>query len=86
MSRQLKRGVLGLVELAALTASALLIPCKLTKLPGKEKTPSAVRRYTALHIEMRDGVPIAAEVWLPQDYQDWSSEGGVSCGTAVWVP
>jgi hypothetical protein len=35
---------------------------------------------------MRDGVPIAAEVWLPQDYQDWSSEGGVSCGTAVWVP
>jgi hypothetical protein len=35
---------------------------------------------------MRDGVQIAADVWLLQDYQDWPSEGGVSCGTAVWMP
>jgi uncharacterized protein len=69
MSRWLKRVVLGFAGLAALIASALVILATLTKLPGEEKTPAGVHRDTALYIKMRDGVQIAADVWLPQDYQ-----------------
>jgi predicted acyl esterase len=55
--------------LAVLTAGALAILATVTKLPGEESTPAGVRRDTALFIKMRDGVQIAADVWLPQDYQ-----------------
>jgi hypothetical protein len=50
-----------------LTAGALAILATVTKLPGEESTPAGVRRDTALFIKMRDGVQIAADVWLPQD-------------------
>ena len=69
MSRWLKNVVLGLVGLAVLTVGALAILATVTKLPGEESTPAGVRRDTALYIKMRDGVQIAADVWLPQDYQ-----------------
>ena len=71
MPRWLKRVVLGLVGLAVLTAGALAILATVTKLPGEESTPAGVRRDIALYIKMRDGVQIAADVWLPQDYQAW---------------
>jgi predicted acyl esterase len=67
--RWLKRIVLGLVRLVALTASILAILATSITLPGEEKTPAGVRRDTALYIKMRDGVQIAVDVWLPQDYQ-----------------
>jgi predicted acyl esterase len=69
MSQWLKRIVLGLAGVAALTASVLAILATLTKLPGEEKTPSGVQRDTASYIKMHDGVQIAADVWLPEDYQ-----------------
>jgi putative CocE/NonD family hydrolase len=69
MWRWLKYVVLGLMGLAVLTVGALAILATVTKLPGEESTPAGVRRDTALYIKMRDGVQIAADVWLPQDYQ-----------------
>jgi putative CocE/NonD family hydrolase len=69
MSQWLKRVVIGLVGLAALIASLFAILATFTKLPGEEKTSAGVRRDTALYIKMRDGVQIAADVWLPHDYQ-----------------
>ena len=60
--RWLMRIVLGLAGLAALAASVLAILATTTKLPGEEKTPSGVRRDTALYIKMHDGVQIAADV------------------------
>jgi putative CocE/NonD family hydrolase len=69
MSRWLKNVVLGFVGLAVLTVGALAILATVTKLPGEESTPAGVRRDTALYIKMRDGVQIAADVWLPEDYQ-----------------
>ncbi len=69
MLRRLERIVVGLAGLAGLTASVLAVLATVTKLPGEEKTPAGVRRDMALYIKMRDGVQIAADVWLPQDYQ-----------------
>jgi putative CocE/NonD family hydrolase len=69
MSRWRKRIVLGLVGLATLITSILGILATVTTLPGEEKTPAGIRRDTALYIKMRDGVQIAVDVWLPQDYQ-----------------
>jgi predicted acyl esterase len=67
--RWLKRIVLGLLGLAVLAASVLAILATTTKLPGEKKTPAGVQRDTAMYIKMRDGVQIAVDVWLPQDYQ-----------------
>jgi predicted acyl esterase len=36
---------------------------------GEGKTPAGARRDTPLYVTMRDGVQIAVDVWLPQDYQ-----------------
>jgi putative CocE/NonD family hydrolase len=69
VSRWLRRVVLGLVGLATLTAGVLATLATVTKLPGEEKTPSGVRRDTAFYVPMRDGVQLAVDVWLPQDYQ-----------------
>jgi uncharacterized protein len=69
MPRWLKRIVLGFAGVAALTASVLAILATFTTLPGEEETPAGVRRDTALYIKMRDGVQIAVDVWLPEDYQ-----------------
>src|SRR5690348_11352066 len=67
--RWLKRVVLGLVGLAVLTVSVLAILATTTRLPGEEETRAGIRRDTALYVKMRDGVQIAADVWLPHDYQ-----------------
>jgi putative CocE/NonD family hydrolase len=64
-----KRIVIGLLGSAVLSVSILAILASTTKLPGEEKTPAGVRQDTALYVKMRDGVQIAADVWLPQDYQ-----------------
>ena len=69
MRKWLKLVAIGLAGLGALTAGILVILIAVTKLPGEARTPSGLRRDTALYIEMRDGVQIAADVWLPQDYQ-----------------
>jgi uncharacterized protein len=69
MSRSLKRVVLALMGLAALTVTVVAMLAISTKLPGEGKTPSGFLRDTALYVTMRDGVPIAVDVWLPQDYQ-----------------
>ena len=69
MSRWLKSLVLGLVGLAALITGVLVTLATITKLPGEEKTPARIPRDTALYVKMRDGVQIATDVWLPQDYQ-----------------
>jgi uncharacterized protein len=69
MRKWLKLVAVGLAGLGALTVGILVILIAVTKLPGKARTPSGLRRDTALYIKMRDGVQIAADVWLPQDYQ-----------------
>jgi predicted acyl esterase len=57
--------VLGLAGLGALIVGVLVTLVAVTKLPGEEKTPAGLRRDTALYIKMRDGVQIAADLWLP---------------------
>jgi putative CocE/NonD family hydrolase len=69
MLRLLRRVVLALLGLAALTAAAVAFLISITKLPGEEKTSAGVRRNTSSYIKMRDGVQIATDVWLPRDYQ-----------------
>jgi putative CocE/NonD family hydrolase len=69
MSRSLKRVILALMGLVALTVIVLATLTTVTKLPGEEKTPAGSPRDTALYVIMRDGTQIAVDVWLPQDYR-----------------
>src|SRR5258708_4114078 len=69
MSRWQKRVLIGIAGVATLAASALAVLSIFTRLPGEEKTPAGTRRDTALYVTMRDGVQIAVDVWIPQDYQ-----------------
>lgn len=40
-----------------------------TTLPGERATPSGLMRNQALYVEMSDGVQIAIDIWLPEDYE-----------------
>ncbi len=39
-----------------------------TRLPGEESTPSGLKRNQAIYLQMRDGVRIAVDVWLPASH------------------
>jgi uncharacterized protein len=69
MSQWLKRIVLGLLGLTGLTACALVSLTIFASLPGEEMTPAGTSRDMALYVTMRDGVQLAVDIWLPQDYQ-----------------
>jgi hypothetical protein len=69
MPKWLKHVIFGLTGLITFAVGVLVILVTVTKLPGEEKTPAGIRQNTALYIKMRDGVQIAADVWLPRDYQ-----------------
>ncbi|PCI53310.1 MAG: hypothetical protein COB36_12785 [Alphaproteobacteria bacterium] len=58
---------LGLVSLLIVAYVGLGLS---VKLPGEYTTPSGMMRYTSQHLTMRDGIEIAVDVWLPEDYTD----------------
>ena len=66
MRKWLKLVAVGLTGLGELIAGILVILIAVTKLPGEARTPSGLRRDTALYIEMRDGVQIAAACGFPR--------------------
>ncbi|MGH9676172.1 MAG: CocE/NonD family hydrolase, partial [Candidatus Acidiferrum sp.] len=69
MTRRFRRIVRWFLGITISALGALVLLLTFTKLPGEEKTPSGLRRNTARYIKMHDGVPLAADVWLPSDYQ-----------------
>lgn len=60
---------LSLLGLVIMIALAVTVSSFTTKLPGEKATPSGLPRNQALYVEMRDGVRIAIDVWLPEDYE-----------------
>ena len=61
---------LGLVGIIALSFATFIIAASFTSIPGEEKTPSGLKRNQALYVEMRDGVKIAIDVWLPEEHTE----------------
>jgi len=59
----------GIVAVIVLGFATLFIAAQVTVLPGERATPSGLQRNQALFVEMRDGVRIAIDVWLPEDYE-----------------
>lgn len=58
------------VLLLLLTVTGVLvIAAAHTKLAGEEVTPSGLRRDRSLYLTMKDGTPLAVDVWLPADYR-----------------
>jgi uncharacterized protein len=55
------------MTLLALALCAIALSATLTKLPGEEQTPVGMKRNTALYLGMRDGIQIAADIWMPAD-------------------
>jgi predicted acyl esterase len=57
-----------LLGLVVSTAAVLTFLIMSVQSPGQELTPSGTRRDTAFYVTMRDGVQIAADLWLPPGY------------------
>lgn len=66
--RGAKRALLALLLAAAASALILMAAALLTRLPGEATTPSGLKRNEAVYVTMRDGVRIAVDVWLPENF------------------
>lgn len=67
MSRA-QRTILIFGGISVLLVLVLVVIGMMTSLPGERTTPSGLPRNQALYVTMRDGVEIAVDVWLPEDY------------------
>ena len=56
----------------------------LTRFPGERETPSGIKRITAHYVEMRDGVKIAIDVLLPENYQSDQKIPALMTMTRYW--
>ncbi len=63
-----QRGVLVALAVGVVALGMLLFAASQTKLVGEEMTPAGVKRITSQYLKMRDGLRIAIDVWLPEDY------------------
>ena len=72
-------GLIGLVLIGGIVYLAYLKP-----LPGTEKTPAGVPRNSTVAIPMRDGITIAADVWLPADLQPGQQVPTIIETTRYW--
>src|SRR5690349_20591250 len=57
----------GLIIIIGLFASCLIVVALASsvRLPGEERVPAGFRRNQAVYVQMRDGVEIAVDIWLP---------------------
>lgn len=53
-------------------------------LPGRELTPSGMRRNTAVYVTMRDGVEIAVDIWLPPNHRSGDRWPALMKTTRYW--
>ncbi len=62
------RGI-GLIAVATVVLGAILVTVLTVrvKLPGEETVPAGQRRNQAVYVQMRDGVQIAVDIWLPPE-------------------
>jgi len=68
----LKKGfkLLSVFILLVIISFLIVSYSSLISIPGEEKTPSSEKRNQALYVEMRDGVKIAIDLWLPSDLKE----------------
>jgi uncharacterized protein len=65
-------------------AAAVIAITYLTKIPGEETIAPGVKRNSAVYVEMRDGVKIAADIWLPEDFKSGEKLPVVTEMTRYW--
>jgi uncharacterized protein len=57
--------IVGIVLAGA--ASVFAVSAAFTRLPGEATVAAGMQRNTAVYVEMRDGVNISADIWVPAD-------------------
>lgn len=67
MSNRAIRIVLGFCALCLTCVAITAFLTARVRLPGEEPVPAGYRRNEAIYVEMRDGVQIAVDIWLPPD-------------------
>jgi uncharacterized protein len=67
LKKRLRRIGLTIVAIVVLSAIVVAVLTVRVKLPGEETVPAGLRRNQAVYVKMRDGVQIAADIWLPPD-------------------
>jgi uncharacterized protein len=70
--------------LLAVTLSAFVLSATLTELPGEDFVPAGMKRNTAVYIGMRDGVKIAADIWVPADLKQSEKLPVITEMTRYW--
>jgi putative CocE/NonD family hydrolase len=84
MKGPLRRIGLMIAIWSALAAAAAAAASARGSLPGEERTPSGLRRNTAVYVAMRDGVEIAVDVWLPAHHRPGDRWPALMKTTPYW--
>ena len=84
MSSTLKKVGIGVAVAMALVVVSVWVVISSVTLPGEVELAHGVKRNVAQYIEMRDGVRLAVDVWLPEDYRDGDRLPTAMRSTRYW--
>jgi uncharacterized protein len=84
MKKWMKRVVLGIVSVLALAAIVVVISGFTTQLAGEKTLADGTKRNRAVYVAMPDGVRIAVDIWLPENYQAGQKLPTIIQSTRYW--
>lgn len=65
-------------------SSVFALSAAFTSLPGETKVPEGMRRNAAVYVAVRDGVNIAADIWVPADLKSGEKLPVITEMTRYW--
>ncbi len=84
MGSTLKKVGIGIAVVVIVALIALWLSIRSVELPGEVLLPNGTARNVAQYVEMRDGVRLAVDVWLPENYQSGDRLPTAMRSTRYW--
>ena len=83
MTRRRGVGVIGLIALGVVGAGLVYL-MYLNPVSGEESVPAGFARNTSSYLPMRDGIQLAADVWVPKDLEADQKLPAIMITTRYW--
>ncbi len=83
MTRRRRVGVIGLIALGVVGAGLGYL-MYLNPVSGEESVPAGFARNTSSYLPMRDGIHLAADVWVPKDLEADQKLPAIMITTRYW--
>ena len=84
MRAKLKKILLGSLALLAFTFLAAVVVFLSVEYPGEAELADGTKRNVAQYVDMRDGIALAVDVWLPEELQSGQRVPTLMRATRYW--